>query len=135
MREYGLATDTAGPGRTQGGAAIIRDIGSLVDGVSVSTKADGKKSPAPGIFGGGEGGRASLEYHRAEGAVEEVEMFVVDRIMATGEAVRLISPGGAGFGDPAERTPAEVARSIRDGFISLEFAAHHYPHAAARAGN
>ncbi|WP_287177944.1 hydantoinase B/oxoprolinase family protein, partial [Mesorhizobium sp.] len=29
VREYGLATNTAGPGRTQGGAAIIRDIGSL----------------------------------------------------------------------------------------------------------
>ncbi|RUW72105.1 hydantoinase B/oxoprolinase family protein, partial [Mesorhizobium sp. M1E.F.Ca.ET.063.01.1.1] len=90
VREYGLASDTAGPGRTQGGAAIIRDIGALVDGVSVSTKADGKKSPAPGIFGGGEGGRASLEYHRADGTIEEIEMFVVDRIMAKGEAARLI---------------------------------------------
>lgn len=133
VREYGLATDTAGPGRTQGGAAIIRDIGSLVDGVSVSTKADGKKSPAPGIFGGGEGGRASLEYHRADGAIEEVEMFVVDRIMAKGEAARLISPGGGGFGDPVERAPAEVACSIRDGFISTEFATQHYPQYLGKA--
>ncbi|MER9580727.1 hydantoinase B/oxoprolinase family protein [Mesorhizobium sp. M0276] len=133
VREYGLAIDTVGPGRTQGGAAIIRDIGSLVDGVSVSTKADGKKSPAPGIFGGGEGGRASLEYHRADGAVEEIEMFVVDRIMAKGEAIRLISPGGGGFGEPAERAPAEVARSIREGFISPEFAAQHYPHVTPKA--
>ncbi|MDX8507270.1 hydantoinase B/oxoprolinase family protein [Mesorhizobium captivum] len=133
VREYALATDTAGPGRTQGGAAIIRDIGSLVDGVSVSTKADGKKSPAPGIFGGGEGGRASLEYHRADGAVEEIEMFVVDRIMAKGDAVRLISPGGGGFGNPAERDCVEVARSLRDGFISSEFTAQHYPQVAAKS--
>ncbi|MER9177554.1 hydantoinase B/oxoprolinase family protein [Mesorhizobium sp. M0955] len=132
VREYGLAIDTAGPGRTQGGAAIIRDIGSLVDGVSVSTKADGKKSPAPGIFGGGEGGRASLEYHRADGEVEEIEMYVVDRIMAKGDAVRLITPGGAGFGDPAERAPADVARSVRDAFTSDDFAAKHYPGAVSK---
>ncbi|RWI89999.1 MAG: hydantoinase B/oxoprolinase family protein [Mesorhizobium sp.] len=132
VREYGLAVDTAGPGRTQGGAAIIRDIGSLVDGVSVSTKADGKKSPAPGIFGGGDGGRASLEYHRANGTAEAIDMFVVDHIMAKGDAVRLISPGGAGFGPPAERPPIEVARSLRDGFISPEFAARHYPGALPR---
>ncbi|MER8970045.1 hydantoinase B/oxoprolinase family protein [Mesorhizobium sp. M0808] len=132
VREYGLAIDTAGPGRTQGGAAIIRDIGSLVDGVSVSTKADGKKSPAPGIFGGGEGGRASLEYHRADGEVEEIEMYVVDRIMAKGDAVRLITPGGAGFGDPAERAPADVARSVRDAFTSDDFATKHYPCALSK---
>ncbi|MDA7965809.1 hydantoinase B/oxoprolinase family protein [Ruegeria sp.] len=133
VREYGLAQDTAGPGRTQGGAAIIRDIGSLVDGVSVSTKADGKRSPAPGIFGGGEGGRASLEYHLADGTVEEIDMFIVDRIMKKGEAARLISPGGAGFGDPGERTAEDVARSVRDGFISEDFAAAHYPHARTKA--
>ncbi|MER8436840.1 hydantoinase B/oxoprolinase family protein [Mesorhizobium sp. M1312] len=133
VREYGLATDTVGPGRTQGGAAIIRDIGSLVDGVSVSTKADGKKSPAPGIFGGGDGGRSSLEYHRADGEVEELEMFVVDRIMAKGDAVRLISPGGAGFGPPEERSRTEVNCSVRDGFISRGFADEHYPESASRA--
>jgi N-methylhydantoinase B len=127
VREYGLAIDTAGPGRTQGGAAIIRDIGSLVDGISVSTKADGKKSPAPGIFGGGDGGRSSLEYHRANGEIEEVEMFVVDRIMAKGEAVRLITPGGAGFGPPEDRPGTDVERSVRDGFISRGFADKHYP--------
>jgi N-methylhydantoinase B len=133
VREYGLATNTAGPGRTQGGAGIIRDIGSLADGVSVSTKADGKKSPAPGIFGGGVGGRASLEYHRADDEIEEIEMFVVDRIMAKGDAVRLITPGGGGFGDPSERAPADVTRSIRDGFISYDVAAKHYPRAISNA--
>lgn len=125
--EYGLATDTPGPGRTQGGAAIIRHIGSLVDGVSVSTKADGKRSPAPGLFGGGWGGRASLEYHLADGKVEDIEMFIVDRIMAKGESVRLVSPGGGGFGSPAERAPQEVARSLREGFISPDYVARNYP--------
>ncbi|TJV12318.1 MAG: hypothetical protein E5Y35_02700 [Mesorhizobium sp.] len=67
--------------------------------------------------------------------MEPIEMFIVDRIMAKGDAVRLISPGGAGFGPPVERPSAEVARSLRDGFTSREYAARHYPGAAPRDGS
>jgi len=32
--------------------------------------------------------------------------------------VRLETPGGGGFGDPAERDPARVARDVRLGYVS-----------------
>jgi N-methylhydantoinase B len=47
----------------------------------------------------------------------------------TGAVVHLHTGGGGGFGDPAERDPRDVARDLRDGYISQEHAREHYPHA------
>jgi N-methylhydantoinase B len=126
VREYGLAPDSVGPGRRQGGAGIVRDIAALVDGVTVSTRADGKLTPAPGLFSGGEGGRSRLELHQADGCVREIEMYLVDHPLRPREAVRLVTPGGAGFGAPTERDGAAIQRDLDNGFITVEFARERY---------
>jgi len=126
VREYGLETDSVGAGRSQGGAGIIRDIAALVDGVSVSTRADGKLTPAPGLFAGHDGAVSRLELHQADGSIREIEMYLVDHPLRSGDAVRLITPGGGGFGSPTERDPAKVRADLDDGFITEKFARDHY---------
>jgi N-methylhydantoinase B len=40
--------------------------------------------------------------------------------------VRLETPGGGGYGDPARRAPEAVARDVRLGYVSAEAAAATY---------
>jgi N-methylhydantoinase B len=43
---------------------------------------------------------------------------VTDIKIRRGQKVRLETPGGGGFGDPAARDPARVVRDVRLGYIS-----------------
>ena len=45
---------------------------------------------------------------------------------ARGQKVRLETPGGGGFGDPATREPDRVARDVRLGYVSREPARDDY---------
>ena len=46
--------------------------------------------------------------------------------IAEGQKVRLETPGGGGYGDPALRDPQNVARDVQLGFVSRERAASDY---------
>ena len=43
-----------------------------------------------------------------------------------GQGVRLETPGGGGYGDPAERDPADVALDVARGLVSAERADKDY---------
>ena len=43
-----------------------------------------------------------------------------------GDRVRLVTPGGGGYGDPALRDPEAVAHDVREGYVSKEAARRHY---------
>ncbi|RUZ17815.1 hypothetical protein EN961_22805 [Mesorhizobium sp. M7A.F.Ca.CA.001.09.1.1] len=43
-----------------------------------------------------------------------------------GDRVRLVTPGGGGYGEPAKRDPAAVAEDVREGYVSKAAAHKHY---------
>jgi N-methylhydantoinase B len=47
-------------------------------------------------------------------------------MLKTGDAFRLRSGGGGGYGSPLERPPADVANDARQGYISLRAASELY---------
>ena len=47
-------------------------------------------------------------------------------VLAAGESVRIETPGGGGFGAPAERTLEALAADLRDGIISVAAAERDY---------
>jgi N-methylhydantoinase B len=51
---------------------------------------------------------------------------VTDIRISQSQKVRLETPGGGGFGDPATREPARVARDVELGYISRESARRDY---------
>ena len=51
---------------------------------------------------------------------------VTDIKIRRGQKVRLETPGGGGFGDPATRDPERVARDVRLGYVSRNHARHDY---------
>ena len=42
--------------------------------------------------------------------------------LRTGDQVKILMPGGGGYGDPARRDPALVRRDVEEGFISEDAA-------------
>ena len=46
--------------------------------------------------------------------------------MKPGDRVRVLAPGGGGFGIPAERSPQAVDDDIAEGFISVKEAEDKY---------
>ena len=43
-----------------------------------------------------------------------------------GDEIRIVSPGGGGYGPPEKREPIEVLNDVRDGLVSPEEARHIY---------
>lgn len=125
VEEYGLVADSGGPGRHRGGMGIARQVRVLHDGTVLSARSDRHKLGAPGTEGAGEGGRGRLIRNPGT-AHEAVLPSKVSTIrLGAGEVIRIETPGGGGFGDPAERPLAALAADLRDG-VTTE--------AAARAG-
>ena len=48
---------------------------------------------------------------------------ITDVRINAGERMRLETPGGGGFGDPAARDPAKIARDLAFGYITPDEAA------------
>ncbi|MNL62957.1 hypothetical protein D3C87_1870340 [compost metagenome] len=90
---------------------------------------------AAGVDGGGDGRRARLV--RNFGTPQEEELFskTANIALAAGESVRIETPGGGGYGPPAERTRARIAQDLADGKISLDAARTAYGMRGVRAAD
>ena len=106
-----LRPGSGGEGKYRGGHGQFIEIASL-DGQPFEILAafDRIRNPARGASGGGDGapgyvGLASGESLRGKGTQE----------IPGGDRLVLHTPGGGGFGDPAERDPDVVRTETRDG--------------------
>jgi N-methylhydantoinase B/oxoprolinase/acetone carboxylase alpha subunit len=132
--EYSLIPDSGGPGRTRGGLGTRR-VFRVGDGASVTVNAllDRTKPGfgAWGLDGGGQGAQGAILVRPA--GESEFRTFTevfgtvspskfTNIVLEPGDEVLIDSPGGGGYGDPAERDPARVANDVRQGFVSPEAA-------------
>jgi len=123
---YGLVTDSGGAGRHRGGAGIVRQVRTLRDNTIMSCRSDSHLQGAQGAQGGAEGGRGRLI--RNYGTPDEVAFpsKVSNIALSRGETVRIETPGGAGFGPPAERTIEALADDLRSDLLTREAATRFY---------
>jgi N-methylhydantoinase B len=124
--EYALVPDSGGAGKYRGGLGIARQISATRDGVVFSVRSDGHVLGAPGLAGGREGGTARLLRNVGTARQEELSSKTASIVLTAGETIRLETPGGGGFGDPAGRDPAALAADIRGGKVSLARARQDY---------
>jgi N-methylhydantoinase B len=122
-----LAQDSCGAGRHRGGLGIDMSFEMLEDAWLTSTVERTKNAPW-GLVGGASARPNSLEVVLPDGTTRTYAKTTRLKV-PTGAVVHLHTGGGGGFGDPAERDPRDVARDLRDGYISHEHAREHYPHA------
>ncbi|KAG0772036.1 hypothetical protein G6F21_014600 [Rhizopus arrhizus] len=64
-------------------------------------------------------------------AAEELFSKTANIALAPGDSVRIETPGGGGYGAPAERSGARIERDLADGKVSAEAALAAYGFAPA----
>lgn len=132
---YSLRTDSGGPGEFRGGLGIERVIESWAPQITVSALFDRMKNAPWGLQGGEEGAKSSMEVMKSDS--DEWETFVeafgtnspskfADVKISKGDKVRIRSPGGGGYGDPADRDEERVREDVEEGFVSAESAERDY---------
>ena len=122
IERYELVTDSGGPGKYRGGMGIVRDMRLLANNAGVSLRSSRQKFPAPGMAGGLPGGLGTFIRNPGTATETRLGMTTSGTPFANGDVLRVMSPGGGGYGDPRERDPAAVKRDLVEGKISADVA-------------
>ncbi|HEY4919933.1 MAG TPA: hydantoinase B/oxoprolinase family protein, partial [Xanthobacteraceae bacterium] len=126
--QWALRPDSGGPGRHRGGLGAIYEIEALADGgADVFLIGERGKFPPFGVNGGKSAALNRFVYDTDAGpATPPLVSKITDIRIRHGQRVRLETPGGGGFGDPATRDPARVQRDVWLGYVSREAARRDY---------
>jgi N-methylhydantoinase B len=126
--QWALRPDSGGPGRHRGGLGAIYEIEALApDGADVFLIGERGKYPPFGVNGGGPAALNRFVYETDQGEqTPPLVSKVTDIRIRRGQKVRLETPGGGGFGNPAMREPERVVADVRRGYISRENALRDY---------
>lgn len=118
--QWALRPDSGGPGRHRGGLGAIYEVEALAEGgADVFLIGERGKFPPFGVNGGGPAALNRFVYDTDAGeATPPMVSKITDIRIRRGQKVRLETPGGGGFGDPATRDPGRVARDVRLGYVS-----------------
>jgi N-methylhydantoinase B/oxoprolinase/acetone carboxylase alpha subunit len=128
IEEYRLLPDSGGAGEFRGGLGGERLL-SVTNDVTVSALLNRMKADPWGVLGGGEGARGGIWVKRAGEAewrtfVEAFGTMSPSKFsgirLRAGDQVKLVMPGGGGYGDPQRRDRAQVARDIEEGFVTRD---------------
>jgi N-methylhydantoinase B len=118
-RSWALRPDSGGAGTRRGGLGAIYEMELLDESAELTLFCDrGTKAP-PGVAGGAPGALARYSY--AQGGEWRMPALVTKEVgvrLARGDRVRLETPGGGGWGEPAARDPALAARDRAEGYVS-----------------
>ena len=90
--------------------------------IVLSGSAGRMQFPPAGVFGGGAGGFGRIEV----GGTGIAPTSSPEIVFTSRDVVRLVLPGGGGYGPPRERDRALVESDLRNGYITPEGAARHY---------
>jgi N-methylhydantoinase B/oxoprolinase/acetone carboxylase alpha subunit len=132
---YRLVEDSGGPGEFRGGLGGERTFTVTVPEVTVSALLNRMKTAPWGVLGGGAGAVGGLWVRRA--GTGEWRTFVEEFgtrspskfsgvTLRAGDQVRILMPGGGGYGDPTRRDRDRVRRDVAEGFVSAAAAARVY---------
>ncbi|MBK3399637.1 hydantoinase B/oxoprolinase family protein [Methylobacterium ajmalii] len=124
--QWALRPDSAGAGAHRGGLGAVYEIETLTDADVFLLGERGKVAPF-GVKGGQSAALNRFGWQTQDGwASPPMVSKVTDVRIKAGERVRLETPGGGGFGHPAERNRDALQRDLRLGYVSPEAAARDY---------
>ncbi len=116
---YELVPDSGGSGRFRGGLGLLREYEMLAESASVNVRGDRAAFPPRGLYEGGNGSYSTFFLEREGGRMEKIPSKFGGRILR-GQRLKIVTPGGGGFGAPAQRDRAALLHDFRDGKISAE---------------
>ncbi len=124
ITEFDMVPDSGGAGEFRGGVAFRRRYEVLQD-CSVVRRYDRWKYPPPGSRGGEAGGASSFVIRA--GRSDELETPSAGRFeLEAGQVFHLVTAGGGGFGNPADRDRESLLRDVAEGYVTKAAAAALY---------
>jgi N-methylhydantoinase B len=125
VRRYMLRDDAA-PGRWRGGAGVVFEFEINAPNTIITARGMERLRLRPwGRAGAGPGEVSGTVVN--PGTPDEQVVGKIDVLkLAPGDVVRIVSPGGGGYGDPFERDPEMVRQDVANGFVSTAAAAAVY---------
>ena len=129
---YALRPDSGGAGEFRGGLGLRRDV-QVRGKAACSLLGDRRRHRPYGIEGGEPGAPGQDWLLRVDGDDAAAEAGEARRLAAKttlelepGDAISIRTPGGGGYGDPADRDPEAIARDLRQGKLTPEAAWERY---------
>ena len=127
-RRYALHEGSGGAGQWRGGLGLDYEIELLRGSARASFVMDHGRGGPLGALGGQDGAVNRVEIHNGDRVIVPEHLSKAqDIVLAPGDRVRVRTPGGGGYGDPAQRDPAAVAEDVALGRYSAEAAARLWP--------
>jgi N-methylhydantoinase B len=126
VERYALVADSGGAGRHRGGLGVERVVRARSPMV-VNNQSERAHCRPWGLDGGLEGTGNAVEL-RTDGnwKTDFPNAKVLVAHLQPGDAFKIRSGGGGGYGSPLERPAARVANDVRQGYVSLAAAAEFY---------
>ena len=127
FRQWALRTDSGGAGKNRGGLGAVYEIELLEKSAEGFIFGERAKHAPPGVLGGKSAALNKFYFEQNEGDfTPPMGSKMVGIQLMNGQAVRLESPGGGGYGDPLLRSIDAVTEDIRLGYVSPENASSEY---------
>ena len=128
-------TDSAGAGKFRGGVGYTKQMICLNDEIICSQMTDRHVFAPWGLHGGKQGGlgatlilkAATQEWQNMRQAFGKKSTSRYSNVRITkGDRLRLVSPGGGGYGEPKDRQRELIVSDIKQGYVSLLGAEREY---------
>ena len=126
VERYALNTgDGTGHGAHRGGFGAVRNYRLLCSEASFTVSAGRSKYPCWGVDGGMDGTpNYAVVYKQGEEPMRVMKVAAMK--VRKGEMVSLVTGGGGGWGDPAERDPELVLRDVVNEYVTPKVAREVY---------
>jgi N-methylhydantoinase B len=126
VERFELIPDSGGAGRHRGGLGIARTTRALTN-VTVNTQSERSACPPWGLDGGGEATGNKVAFRVNNGWKDDFpNAKVLVAQLKPGDAFRISSGGGGGYGAPFDRPVEDVREDVRQGYVSVQAAAERY---------
>ncbi|MBW3665209.1 MAG: hydantoinase B/oxoprolinase family protein [Actinobacteria bacterium] len=117
---FGIREGSGGAGQWMGGCGNEYEFEVEVP-ARLSILGEQAKHPPPGALGGLPGAPNVVAYTlNGEWQGPDLGAKVRPVAITAGDRIRMRSPGGGGYGDPADRDPAAIERDIANGYLTPE---------------
>ena len=118
-RHYALREGSGGAGKHRGGFGLSYEVELLRGEARASFVMDHGRVGPQGVLGGSDGAVNTVTvYRNGEAHVPPHLSKERDIPLKAGDRVSVGTPGGGGYGDPAERDPALVAHDVAMGYYT-----------------
>jgi len=117
VEHYGFVPGSGGAGQYRGGLAVRRDVRFLGKRAVLQIRSDRSRIRPWGLEGGQHGTMSQNLLVTADGQQRVLPSKLVLEI-ATGTVWQHTTAGGGGWGDPARRDPADIARDVTEGKLN-----------------